>query len=366
MAGVRFFNHDIRRWVPDTFSGRSLYSSRVLGITEPEDIVQLPPELEFLWEGISEHYAKVGLSHSLNPLWDLSLETLVNNGNRELSLFLFDDITKSSSSAAHWFRSLDPEWFKCVRFINSKNNFVQLARTLGIPTPATTCAENLSQLDLSSVSFPCYIKPALSGNGRGIVRCSSLKKLEKALGRLDHNLPLQIQEEVRTDHFINLQYTASGGKFSRLAATNQILDQYVYIGSSYPIDNEPWEFTDPLAEWLVTRGMKGLFAFDLAVIETGNGPSHLALECNPRFNGASYPTIIAGKLGIESWSFESFSTGFRNLDEIRMAEIEFDPASGEGIVLVTWGTVLAGKLGILLAGSEEKQARLRIKLGKIL
>jgi len=56
-----------------------------------------------------------------------------------------------------------------------------------------------------------------------------------------------------------------------------------------------------MAEWLYREGMKGTFAFDVAVTRKGVGTDYLAIECNPRFNGASYPTVIAHKLGLESW-----------------------------------------------------------------
>ncbi len=366
MAAGRFFNHDISRWVPDSFSGRVLYSSRVLGITEPEDTIQLPLELRGQWKAITSHYARTGLSHSHRPVWDLSFETLTQNQDMDLSVFLFDDVNSSDSLAAKWYKALDPGWFESVRFINSKNNFIALAEQLGIAVPATVSVDCRSLIDLSSLSYPCYLKPAVSGNGAGIVRCSSPKKLKKALSGVPDKIPLQVQEEIKADCFINLQYTASENRFSRLAATEQILDGNVYIGSSHPVEFQPWELMDTLAKWLTDRGMKGIFAFDLAVIRSEDTPGYLALECNPRYNGASYPSLAAGKLGIESWSFETFSTGFRSLEDINLKRLEFNPATGKGLILITWGTILAGKLGILLAGPKEEQDRMRIQLQKIL
>ena len=35
----------------------------------------------------------------------------------------------------------------------------------------------------------------------------------------------------------------------------------------------------------------------MAVVTTDDSLRFPAIECNPRFNGASYPTLIAGKLG---------------------------------------------------------------------
>jgi hypothetical protein len=113
---------------------------------------------------------------------------------------------------------------------------------------------------------------------------------------------------------------------------------------------------------LLERGIKGIFAFDVAVIETKQGMRFPAIECNPRFNGASYPTLVANKLGIPEWAALTMGTFHRQLSTIDLSGIEYDPQSGEGVILVNWGTVLAGKLVVLFAGSLEARERLFIEL----
>jgi hypothetical protein len=108
--------------------------------------------------------------------------------------------------------------------------------------------------------------------------------------------------------------------------------------------------------------MKGVFAFDVAVVETSNGVSFPAIECNPRYNGASYPTIIAQKLDIPEWTAKTFSTRHRNLADIDIKDIEFNMTTGEGAIIVNWGTVLVGKLMILMAGCKEYRAVLEAEL----
>jgi hypothetical protein len=122
---------------------------------------------------------------------------------------------------------------------------------------------------------------------------------------------------------------------------------------------QPWELVDPMAKWMDEKGMKGIFAFDVAVVETSDDVDYFAIECNPRFNGASYPTGIARKLKINSWCSDNFKTKYRSLDEIDLEDLEYDPATGIGAIVVNWGTVLVGKLGMLLAGSIEQQEELR-------
>ena len=108
--------------------------------------------------------------------------------------------------------------------------------------------------------------------------------------------------------------------------------------------------------------MKGIFAFDVAAVESGPEPSYYAIECNPRFNGASYPTGIARKLNIASWSSENFDTQHTALADINLSGLEFDADTGKGVILVNWGSVLVGKLGFLLAGSTAQQYQLKTLL----
>jgi len=110
---------------------------------------------------------------------------------------------------------------------------------------------------------------------------------------------------------------------------------------------------------MAQRGMKDVFAFDVAVVEKGEQTRYLAIECNPRFNGASYPTGIANKLKLKSWSHETFMTQYRSLYQLDLSGIEFNPQNDTGVVLVNWGSILVGKIGVLLAGAIEKQHELR-------
>jgi hypothetical protein len=168
-------------------------------------------------------------------------------------------------------------------------------------------------------------------------------------------VPVQVQEEIKTDLFLNMQYRVIDNRLVRLAASEQILDGCAHQGNRFPSNYEPWEAIEPMARWLKDRGMKGIFAFDVAVLETPHGMRFPAIECNPRFNGASYPTVIAQKLDIPEWTARTFKTSHRKLSDLDLSDIEFDTKTGEGLVVVNWGTMLEGKLVLLLAGSSEYQ-----------
>jgi hypothetical protein len=65
--------------------------------------------------------------------------------------------------------------------------------------------------------------------------------------------------------------------------------------------------------------------------------------------------VIAQKLDIPQWTARTLETKHRKLSDIDLSDIEFDSKTGEGLVIVNWGTLLEGKLVLLLAGSAEYQ-----------
>ena len=344
----------------EAVTGNYLFSGRVLGTTEPEDLIQLHPDLQSQWQAITAHYNRIGLSHSHKVIWDVSHTLMSEYPDYDLSVFIFGDVVHDRSNNKKWFEQIDRNWFEVVEYVNSKNNFIELAQKLGVKVPPTWCFENKSTIvNWDDFSYPCYLKPAVSVDGVGIFRCQDSQQLQEALQEFDSEVPLQIQQEVNSSNFLNLQYRISALGLERFAATEQVLDGYAHMGNRYPTRHQPWEIVEPMAEWMYQQGMKEIFAFDVAVIESETNPSYLAIECNPRFNGASYPTGVAQKLQIPSWTCENFETKYRSLEQIDFKELEFDVSKGQGIIIVNWGTILIGKIGILLAGTVEQQDELR-------
>ena len=363
MAQIRIFNHDTMHCTDGAVVGSYLYSGRVLGMTNPPDYIQLHPDLETEWDVITGHYQRIGLSHSHNPIWDISFEKLREYPDCEVSVFIFGDAVHQGSHDDDWFRAQNQDWLDVVEFINSKNNFIKLAEDLGVTIPKTVCAENKAEIEqLSELPYPCYLKPAVSVDGVGIFRCENQQQLQESLVKIADDVPLQIQKEVIADKFLNLQYQITGNKVEPLAATEQILDGFAHNGNRYPTVHHPWKMLEPMAQWMKKKGMKGIFAFDVAAVESDPKSSYYAIECNPRFNGASYPTGIARKLNIASWTSENFDTQYTALADINLSGLEFNADTGIGVVLVNWGSVLVGKLGCLLAGSNIQQYQLKTLL----
>lgn len=355
----RILNHDIMHCTAEGVTGNHLYSGRALGISEPWDIIQLHPDLEPLWTDISAHYDRIGLSHTSDVIWHVHPEEIGARIGFHPSVFFF-----GPNECRFWG---DNAWMDTVDFINSKNNFMAVAHDLGIDVPNTQCFDKVSAIrepDLAEVVYPCYAKAAVSVSGVGIYRCSQAAELLEALASFAPDTPIQIQEEVVTETFLNLQYQVTGRELVRLTVSEQILDGFAHQGNRVPASHAPWAAVEPMAQWLFERGIKGIFAFDVAVVQTPNGLRFPAIECNPRFNGASYPSLIANKLGVAEWRAIAFQTAHRKLSDIDLSGIEFDPKNGTGVVLVNWGPVLEGKILVLLAGNTEQQLRLEQALAR--
>lgn len=358
-AGKYIINHDIMHCTAEGVVGNELYSGRALGLSEPDDLIQMHPDLEPLWVDICAHYRRAGLAHSKNVIWNLDPSELGAHIGFRPSVFFF-----GPEEFKYWG---DHRWQEAVEYINSKNNFMALAAELGIDVPATQCFDSAADIGGDAVRnfvYPCYLKAAVSVSGVGIYRCEDEQALLEARGRFADDIPVQVQEEVKTDTFLNLQYRVIGNRLLRLVASEQILDGFTHQGNRVPASHEPWEAVEPMARRLADMGMQGIFAFDVAVVEDGQDVRFPAIECNPRFNGASYPTVIAHKLDVPEWSAISVSTRHRALSAIDLSGIEFDMKSGEGVVIVNWGTVLKGKLVFMLAGSSSTQDALAAELAR--
>jgi hypothetical protein len=353
----KIYNHDIMHCTAGGVDGNYLYSARALGMTDPGDVIQLHPILKNEWPYICKHYDRVGLSHCDEVIWDSRLERLRTNLDLRPSVFFFGDEEHQVCP--------NQRWFGVVNYINSKNNFMHLAARLGVPAPHTQCFDRADEINADNAAdfvYPSYLKAAISVSGVGIYRCKTLDDMLTAVKTFDPSTPVQVQEEVVTDCFLNMQYQITNGKCRRLLTTEQILEGTVHQGNLYPARCEPWEVVEPMAQWMADHGFEDVLAFDVAVVEKQGETRYLAIECNPRFNGASYPTAIALKLGIREWEARNYSTSHSLLASLDLKGIEYDSDTGVGVIIVNWGPLLVGKVMILLAGPEAERRRLDVEL----
>jgi len=353
----QIINHDIMHCTAKGVAGNYLYSGRALGITTPYDIIQIHPELVEEYPAIWEHYERIGLPVTDQIIWNVNFEECRNYPQYEASYFYF-------GPGQHRINR-NENWFQVVDYINSKNHFVELAQHLEMRVPQTWCFEDVREIgtaELATLSYPCYLKAAISVSGVGIYYCETEQQLVHNLAKFAPATPVQVQEEIKASTFLNLQYQVTGSHLERLAATEQILEGCSHQGNRFPTPHNAWFSVEPMAKWLFSHGMRGIFAFDVAVVKDVCGTDYIPIECNPRFNGASYPTIVANKLAIQRWHTRTFTTRFRTLADLPIQDLEYNPADQSGIVLINWGAVLVGKLLVLIAGTPVQQQAIREEL----
>jgi len=332
-----------------------LYPGRALCITKPGDVLYLSSTLRAGWDWIGRHYQRIGLQCTDEVVWDSQLRLLGGVPTSHLSVFMF----------SHEIHDICPDekWLDIVRLTNSKNEFIGLCQSLGVQTPRTACFFSKRQArDLSGFSFPVFLKADQSVSGLGVVKCSNRDELEQAIESLDENEQFQVQEAVSAKYFLNLQYQVENNGLEKVACTQQILTGYTHAGNVFPARSAPWSATEKIATFMTQKGMKGIFGFDIAMCK--DGP--YVIECNPRYNGSTYPTISADKLLVREWSAQTYSTSLRSLNDLSLEETEYCLVRKTGVVVVNWGAVEQGKLGILIAGNPQQRKEIEGRLTKLL
>ncbi len=351
---MKIFNHNIESCGSEWLRLNRLYSSRALCLTGQDDIIQLPPVLSRQWPAILSHYKRIGLDCTQHVIWDLQIERMLEYPQHHPSLFFFGDKENKLFP--------DKARYQITRLLNSKNTTIELAEKLGVLVPETQCFDRAvdAAAHLETVNFPCYLKPAISLSGMGISRCENQKELATALAfsKRYPTIPVQIQKEIRATHFLSLQYSIHNGRLQRLLASEQLIEGNSHVGNRVPSPYAPWDICDNLAGVIQRQGMQGVFAFDLAVVKNDTAEVFYLIECNPRFNSATYPSLLAQKIGVTEWITITLPTPHRDLEKIDLSGIEYDPDKGEGIILINWGGILYGKLMVMLIGNPIRQEAL--------
>ena len=349
------FNHDILSCTREAAAGNQLYSGRALGMTSPDDLIQIHPLLEREWDAIDGHYDRVGLPHTSQVVWDVTIDRLADYPDLRESLFFFGH--KENRVRSH------NAWQRVVTYINNRNHFVALAKHLRMDVPHTLCFHGKQWIaGIGTLPYPCYLKSSVPLAGKRIRRCETPSDLIQALAFFDEIMPLQIQEEIPADIYLNLQYEASDERLERRQVTEYITLEHIHRGIRFPARCEPWGSVEPMAEWLWREGLRGVFAFEVGVVEEVDGLRFILLQCTPRYDNASYPSEIARRLQIPQWLAKEYSGNHDRLADIDLSGIEYDPGRRSGIILVNWGTIVIGRLGVLIAGSRIEQKRLEAEL----
>ncbi len=341
----------------DGVSGVEYYGARVLASSYPGDVIMMHPDLAGSPQlrMIQEHYSRCGLPTADEFIFDQNWE-LARGHRLQLNPFLFGDEANTVFP--------DPRFAATAKEQNNKNNFIRLCWSLGIPVPGTVLYDDPATFSLSDdrASYPVYVKAAVSASGMHVIRCENDAELLDAIAEMPGSF--QIQEGLPPSTvFCSIQYVEMAGKFTHGPLTEQKLDGSHHAGNIFPariVDADLVQpFTDKAARHMFEKGMRFTWGFDIAVT-TDRGP--LAIEANPRANGATYLWMPAARLDATAWEGEYVYPRNGDLRFILRdpADWEYSRHRGNGIVLINWGPMLGTppKLGLLVIGDADQRERL--------
>lgn len=364
--GMTLFNHSLHFSEPlygrDPLSyhkmaangGFEYYETRALGCSKPGDIIQLDPALQQDYPYAREHYRHIGLDCAEHVIWDLSVQAANDFPRHHFSVYLFTDEINAVRP--------DPKRLEATKLYLNKNSFIRLCQGKA-QAPKTFFGDTMQRAaDYTYMAFPFYVKGAISSGGSSVYRCTTPKEAEQAIGRMHGEY--QLQEDVEAIAFLSVQYTITArGEVKYLMSTEQIIDGVAYAGTRYPTMYSP-ELAMYTIPCLAARdGVRGKLGIDVAVNAAGR---YFALECNPRWNGALYPMVIAQRLGATQWSTTHMPVRARRLRDVALGELQYNPTRGTGAVLVNWGGIKYNWLELLLIGPKDVQQMLRTQLVRLL
>lgn len=347
------------------------YPARSFVASRPGDIFKVGLELKPAIQWLTDHYGRVGISHTTDVVYDYDFFP-DRYPDYRLSVFFF-------GAEANRIRP-DEKRFFATKFFNSKNNVMRLAQTMGIRTPLTEFFSSVSEIDLSRYTvdkFPLVVKIANSVSGLGFKTCHSiadfisvLEKIEKISSKIE----FQVQQFLPNAEFLSAQWWIDeiGQPHFTTGTCNFIEGEGNHAGnwSDLDIPHEGLkEFTASIAMRGAQMGLRDWIGFDVAFCK---GKFYL-IECNPRYTGAAYPFVAVQKLfGAEAakvfWAHKSYEVNRKSIDGFSLNGAEYDSKKGMGWIIINPGplTVGDGKVGALWIGRKENYERAEDKLKSIL
>jgi hypothetical protein len=268
------------------------YAARAYGITKPGDVIVLPRSLEEDLAVIRRHYRQMGIQTTAEVRWNGVFGDINQYEELTPSVYYF--------SQRHNEVSRCDSWCEAASFSNSKNNFIRFLQEREEAVPVTHLYGMFDpKMRFENVRYPAFLKLDVSASGEGVWRVSSESEALEQARTISG--PFQLQEEEK-GVFLNVQYEIQDGVARRLFATEQLLEGTAYCGSLFPTKYDPYPFCDGVAQALAVRGLSGVVGFDIVALPGGG---FKWIECNPRYNGSSYPGIIASRLGLERWAYKT-------------------------------------------------------------
>jgi len=360
-----------------SYPGAMYYQARAGILSRENDVVVLNPELKGQANAMVSHYRRIGLDPSTSFVYAESLTDAILQVGMEGYVLSSSIFGKQAN-----FVIPDERRFTITQTMNNKNQSYRVYRELGIKTPVAICFKNKADFKLKGMTalpFPVTFYKnggASFGSAVGVRRCDSWEQILKAISEFPEKQPFQLQEGRLNDDgslgvsMCSIYNTDEHGRPFRLLTSEQwLVNGIVHSGNIFPSvyeSEELWRVTDRLFEYIVSQGYIGHCGFNLIGTMTNNVIEWSLIETNPRWQGSSYPTMISLMTGVQSWSAKVYKTSFRNLQDLTLGDIEFNPKTKQGVIIFSPGVILVGKLGLMICGDADYRKFVEARLKKIL
>jgi len=185
-----------------------------------------------------------------------------------------------------------------LKWVQNKAHVIQLAKTLGIPTPQTWHIQELSQVDdiLDQLSYPVVIKPKVSSGAVGVVYPKSPRELKTAYHTIHRHFPFPMIQELIPREGRGYGASLLLDEYSQVKAgfVHKRLREYPVTGgaSTLRVSVQNDDMYD-MAKALLQK----LEWFGVAMVEFKMDPRDgmpKLMEINPRFWGSLSLAIHAG------------------------------------------------------------------------
>lgn len=360
----------------DAVGGVRLYPTREQIGSMERDLLWLPSGLENQADYMRGHYKTVvGLPTSDHLLFTDDWRDLrLSDYDIDLSLvqphpFIMNESMRQWLKNNIGNQSLGfDKWSRSAQRFESKRNFIRLCKGLRIRVPETLFMEDVHARDIFEGNDESLLfKLDRSASGLGMMAVSNERELGHARVATQYR-DFLLQKKVRLALELGVQINLSEGLVPRIIA---ITGQHVgvnndHMGNYHPYTartqvkiNEVALKHDLMRLCFVMHhaGMRGRVGVDVLVSPDGE---YYLSEVNARRTGATPYIDAANRLGVSSWSSMSLPTTARCVTDLDLNtnKLIYRPGRDEGLLLINWGPICEGKVGVMFIGSPDKWERL--------
>ncbi|SCZ09475.1 ATP-binding protein [Alkaliphilus peptidifermentans] len=347
-------------------------------LADSQDIVILREPIP---KEISNHYKLLGFkmpeillvsSHDEDPdltVSDLILEnSLILNSIRQLTLqyevllIPYAVTCKEEEIARLTGCKLIGATANLTAWVNSKVNARLIAKEINANYTEGYICENIIQvkeaifkLTRANCNNRIVVKDAYGASGKGLFIIESQSALDYFLAMLDRksneNKKIEVIVEKWYEKYLDINYQVfigDDGTITYLSPKIQLMNNSIYIGSEYPIENMLddkqkllyEETAHKIGKYLYKKGYRGLASIDSII--ASDGTIYPIIEINGRFSLSTYISFVPVKLGLDNY----YRTKYFNVDkditlsslmeELIEKELIYLKEKGEGVIVYSF------------------------------